>query len=100
MSDDRIPPLVGINHSLALRRRDQALSHMDDTNAKLRGSGFNLDPAGPPYWDRSTWEAYKNQFGTYPYGPENRPPDLISAPAWVKQICGFRLTPAEQMQAG
>lgn len=73
---------------------------MDDTNSKLRGSGFNLDPAGPPYWDRQTWEQYKAQFGEYPYGPDNRPPNVDSAPPWVKQLCGFRLNPAERMGSG
>jgi hypothetical protein len=97
VANDRIPPLVGINIQLALRRREASLQHMDDTNAKLRGSGFNLDPAGPPYWDRQTWESYRAQFGSYPYGPDNRPPDVATAPPWVKKLCGFRLTPAEQM---
>lgn len=88
---------MGVNVQLALRRRQQALDHMDDQNGKLRGSGFNLDPCGPPYWDRQQWEAYKAQFGSYPYGPENRPPDVLNAPAWVKTLCGIRLNPAERM---
>jgi hypothetical protein len=95
-----IPPLVGINVQLALRRRQQALDHMDNENAKLNGSGFNLDSAGPPYWDRATWEGFKSQFGSYPYGPDNKPPDVQSAPGWVKEICGIRLTPAERMGVG
>ena len=94
---DRVPPLVGVNVQLALRRRQQSMEHMDNTNAKLRGSGFNLDSAGPPYWDRQTWEVYRNQFGEYPYGPNNKPPLLDTAPPWVKQLCGIRLNPAERM---
>jgi hypothetical protein len=95
-----IPKLVGINVALALKRRDAALAHMDSENASLRGSGFNLDAAGPPYWDRNVWEQYKNQFGRYPYDHENRPPDLVNAPTWVKKICGMGLTPAERMGGG
>lgn len=97
---ERIPPLVGINVQLALRRRDAALANMDSENAALRGSGFNLDAAGPPYWDRPTWEAFKQQFGRYPFGPENKPPDVLNAPTWVKQLCGIRLNPAERMGGG
>lgn len=97
---DRISPLIGVNVQLALRRRQQAMERMDSENASLRGSGFNLDAAGPPYWDRATWEAYKAQFGSYPYGPDNKPPDIQNAPTWVKQICGIRLNPAERMGAG
>lgn len=95
-----IPPLVGINVQLALARRGSALDHMDALNTKLRNSGFNLDPAGPPYWDRATWEAFKAQFGEYPYNSTNKPPDVQNAPAWVKQLCGVALNPAERMGGG
>ena len=100
MADNGIPPLVGINVRLALQRREAAMAHMDSENAALRGSGFNLDSAGPPYWDRPTWEAFKAQFGRYPYDANNKPPDLGSAPAWVKKLCGVALTPAERMGGG
>lgn len=95
-----VPKLVGINVQLALRRREQALAHMDTENATLRGSGFNLDAAGPPYWDKQTWEAYKAQFGRYPFSAEDKPPDVVNAPPWVKKLCGIALTPAERMGGG
>lgn len=87
------------NVALALARRDAALANMDSEQAQLRNSGFNLDQATAPYWDRGVWEAYKAQFGRYPFGPENKPPDVLNAPTWVKQICGIRLNPAERMGA-
>lgn len=92
-----LPPLIGLNRQLALRHQQAALAAMDDENAKLRGSGFNLDAAGPPSWDRQTWEAYRAQFGSYPFGPGHHPPDVVQAPPWVKRICGIALTPAERM---
>lgn len=85
------------NLALALARREAALSNMDSEQQQLRGSGFNLDQAVGPYWDRAVWEAYRQQFGRYPFGPEQKPPDVLSAPVWVKQICGIRLNPAERM---
>lgn len=95
-----LPPLIGLNHALALRHQAQALQAMDEENAKLRGSGFNLDAAGPPLWDRNVWESYKSQFGEYPFGPSHKPPEILSAPAWAKRICGIALTPAERMGGG
>ena len=92
-----IPPLVGINVQLALQRRAAAMDRMDSDNAKLRGSGFNLEAAGPPYWDRATWESYRAQFGEYPYDATNKPPDVANAPPWVKKIVGIALNPAERM---
>jgi hypothetical protein len=89
-----LPPLIGKNVALGQARLAAGLSRMDDENSKLRNSGFNLQPAVAPTWDRQTWEAYRAQFGEYPFGPNNKPPDLDSAPPWVKQICGVRLNPA------
>lgn len=97
---ERIPPLVGINVSLALQRREAAIAHMDSENAALRQANFNLDAAGHPYWDRQTWEAYKAQFGRYPFGPDHKPANVLEAPPWVKEICGIRLNPAERMAGG
>jgi len=92
-----ISPLVGVNVHLALRRRQDALDRMEGENNALRSSGFNMDAAGQPYWDRATWESYKQKFGHYPFGPENKPDGVASAPPWVKALCGIRLNPAERM---
>lgn len=92
-------PLALPNVALALARREAALSNMDSEANQLRGSGFNLENAVGPSWDRSVWEAYKAQFGKYPFGPEHKPPDVLTAPTWVKVICGIRLNPAERMGA-
>ncbi len=90
---------LGINVQLALARREAALANMDTENASLRGSGFNLDAAVAPYWDRNVWNSYKAQFGKYPFDSSNKPPDVTSAPSWVKELCGIRLTPAERMRS-
>jgi len=95
-----IPPLLGVNTQLALRHQRQWLQDMDDENARLRSSGFNLETAVAPYWSRETWEAYKAQFGSYPFSPGHKPPDVVNAPPWVKKLCGIALTPAERMGGG
>jgi hypothetical protein len=91
---------INANVQLALARRDAALAQMDSESAKLRGSGFNLEPAMGPSWDRATWEAYRTQFGEYPFNEFHRPPDILNAPPWVKEICGIKLNPAERMGGG
>lgn len=92
------PPVLNIR--LALARREQALAGMDSENALLRHSGFNLESALAPNWDRATWESYRAQFGKYPFDANNKPPSILDAPAWVKAICGIRLNPAERMGGG
>lgn len=94
-----IPPLVGINVQLALARRNAAIGRMDDENAKLRSSNFDLTSAGSPYWDRAVWESYRAQFGQYPFDAANKPADVTDAPPWVKALCGIALNPAERMGA-
>jgi hypothetical protein len=59
-------------------------------------AGADYGAAGPPSWSREAWEAFKQQYGRYPYNAEERPPDLDTAPAWVKQLCGIHPTPAER----
>ncbi len=92
-----VEPLLGINVQLAVARRNAALANMDTENAALRGSGFSLDAAVAPHWNRSVWDQYKAQFGKYPFDANNKPPDVTSAPPWVKKLCGIALTPAERM---
>lgn len=92
------PPVLNVR--LALARREAALSNMDSENALLRNSGFSLDAAVGPNWDRSVWEEYRRQFGRYPFDASNKPPGVMDAPVWVKEICGIRLNPAERMGGG
>jgi hypothetical protein len=98
MSYSGPPPVLNVR--LALARRAEALANQDSEQAMLRNSGFNLEMAVAPYWDRSVWEAYKSQFGKYPFGPNEKPPSVQDAPIWVKEICGVKLNPAERMGGG
>lgn len=93
-------PVPVLNVRLALARREAAIKNMDSEQATLRSSGFNLEPAMAPTWDRATWEAYRAQFGRYPFDASNKPTDVMNAPVWVKQLCGIKLNPAERMGGG
>jgi hypothetical protein len=53
---------------------------------------------GPPHWDRNAWEAYKQQYGHYPYGHDGQggwlmPTLLFDAPDWVYELIGQRPPP-------
>lgn len=84
----------------AMMRRAQAISQFDAETAALRNSTINLDAAVGPYWDRAIWEQYRAAHGHYPFNAANKPPDVMNAPAWVKELCGIALNPAERMRAG
>lgn len=49
--------------------------------------------AGPPYWSREAWEAFRAQYGFYPYSAEELPPTFEGAPDWVYELMGLRKPP-------
>jgi hypothetical protein len=59
------------------------------------GAGF--DAAGPPTWDRAAWEAFKSQYGFYPFGMQDgafvAPPTYAGAPDWVYELMNLRKPP-------
>lgn len=59
----------------------------------------NYGDAGPPTWNRASWEAFKNQYGFYPYGFQEgtyvNPPSFENAPEWVYELMGQRKPPIE-----
>lgn len=57
------------------------------------GEGTGLDAAGPPQWSRGAWEAWKAQYGEYPFSQHHMPSTLEGAPDWVFQLMGMRRPP-------
>jgi hypothetical protein len=53
--------------------------------------------AGPPYWNRSSWEAFRAQYGFYPYGMQDGamvyPSSFDGAPDWVYELMNMRKPP-------
>ena len=70
-----------------------------DQEAASNRTAFAGDSArlGPPYWDRDAWEAYKSQYGYYPYGWQNGtrvlPPSFEGCPDWAYAAMGLRKPP-------
>lgn len=84
---------------IANLRRFKHLARQDyERELRSHGSsGGSFDSAGPPTWDRGAWEAFKAQYGHYPYGMQNggmvQPPTFAGAPDWVYQLMGLRKPP-------
>lgn len=74
-----------------------------DQEAASNRSSFQGDASrlGPPHWDRDAWEAYKAQYGYYPFGNQNGsrvlPPSFEGCPDWAYAAMGLRPTPVTVM---
>lgn len=88
----------------AVERRYHAVRakiDLERQNALSSGpAATGVEQAGPPYWSRAAWDAYKAQHGFYPFGPQGdlgfvRPPTMDGAPDWVYELMGMRRPPVE-----
>lgn len=52
-----------------------------------------LDAAGPPTWSREAWEAFRAQYGFYPFSATELPKTFAGAPDWVYELMGLRKPP-------
>lgn len=84
---------------VALRaQRRYLLQDYDKQTAANSGAGSSdYSDAGPPNWNRASWEAFKAQYGFYPYGNQGggfvSPSTYDGAPDWVYQLMGLRRPP-------
>lgn len=66
---------------------------------KSNGAGASdYSLCGPPHWDRAQWEAFKTQYGHYPFGLDGQggfvsPRTYDNAPDWVFELLGQRVPP-------
>lgn len=86
-----------LDRETLLANKRYARMELDKQQLAQHGQGIeDYGDCGPPYWNRQSWERFKAQYGRYPYNAFERPPDLDTAPPWVKQLCGIHLNPAER----
>jgi len=74
-------------------RTAKHLAAQAQRNESLRAAGAvygMLDSCGPPTWDRSSWEAYKAQTGSYPFSAGELPPSFDQCPVWAYELMGLR----------
>lgn len=82
---------------LAVHRKQQ------EKSAGPASSDYSM--CGPPNWDRSQWEAFRNQYGHYPFGLDGTggfvsPPTYDNAPPWVFELMGMREPPIRMTRPG
>lgn len=46
--------------------------------------------AGPPSWNRASWDAFHRQFGFYPFSAMELPPTFAGCPDWAYELMGLR----------
>lgn len=74
-----------------------------DQEAASNRTAFAGDSSqlGPPHWNRDAWEAYKAQYGYYPFGWQNgtrvMPPSFEQCPDWAYAAMGLRRPPVTVM---
>ena len=75
------------------------LRRQTEEAANLGPASASYEDAGPPTWSRAAWEAFKNQYGFYPYGFQQgtfvAPTSYEGAPEWVYELMGQRKPPVE-----
>ena len=75
----------------------KAMQRQDSEAATLGAATADYSNAGPPNWDRNAWEAFKSQYGFYPYrmqnGTQMLPENFIGCPAWAYELMGLRVPP-------
>lgn len=83
--------------SLAEQRALMALQRQDyekQVVAEHGVGGEDFEACGPPTWSRAAWERFRAQYGRWPFSAEEKPPEVLNAPQWVKDICGIHTNPA------
>lgn len=83
---------------ISQRRLVAALARQTQERATAQAARGDYGDAGPPFWNQSSWEGYKNQYGSYPFGPQPDgsmiyPPSFEEAPDWVFELMNLRKPP-------
>jgi hypothetical protein len=70
------------------------LARQAQRNQALRGSAAAaaglIDSCGPPYWDRASWERYRETTGSYPFSASELPTSFEDCPVWAYELMGLR----------
>lgn len=75
-------------------RTAQHLSALAARNRAERGQAGAIagviDNCGPPFWDRPSWDRFREQTGREPFSQSEMPLSMEGAPAWVYERMGMR----------
>ncbi len=71
-------------HLVAQAQRNQQLRGTAGAAAGL------IDNCGAPYWDRQSWDLYKQATGSWPFSAAELPADMQGCPDWAYALMGLR----------
>jgi len=49
----------------------KAMQRQDSEKASLGAAAGDYNDCGPPVWNQASWDAFKAQYGFWPYGIQN-----------------------------
>jgi hypothetical protein len=77
----------------------KAMQRQDSEKASLGAAQGDYSDVGPPGWNRAQWDAFKAQYGFYPFGWQHgtrvMPPTFEGAPDWVYELLEMRRPPVQ-----
>jgi hypothetical protein len=87
-----------MSHDIAALRAAKRFAKQDydkQVVAQHGAGSTDYGDAGPPVWNRASWEAFRAQYGRYPYSAFELPPTFEGAPEWVYELMGLRRPPVQ-----
>lgn len=85
-------------NSLAAQRAMRAYQKQDyeKTVVADRGSGgASYEMVGPPHWSQEAWDAFRQQYGFWPYSASELPPSFDGCPDWAYERMNLRRPPVQ-----
>ena len=83
---------------IAMRRALNEMARQDYEKQMVADAGvgsMDYGDAGPPTWSRPAWDAFRAQYGRYPYSASELPPSFAGCPRWAYELMGLRPPPVE-----
>lgn len=70
------------------------LARQAQRNQAIRGQAGAvagvIDSCGPPFWDRRSWDDFKQKTGQWPFSAGELPPSFEGCPVWAYELMGLR----------
>ena len=75
----------------------KAMQRQDSEKASLGAAVADYNDCGPPVWNQASWDAFRAQYGFWPYGLQNGtqilPETFAGCPDWAFERMGLRKPP-------
>jgi len=75
----------------------KAMQRQDSEKASLGAATGDYNDCGPPTWNQASWDAFRAQYGFWPFGVQNGgqllPESFAGCPDWAFERMGIRKPP-------